>query len=63
MQNQHLFGHGRLSYVQIPSLDVGTSAAFYEKVFGWKDPEGDLWVATLRDPAGNAIGVWQQGPR
>jgi uncharacterized protein len=25
-------------------------------------PEGDLWVATFRDPAGNVIGVWQQGP-
>jgi predicted enzyme related to lactoylglutathione lyase len=21
--------------------------------------EGDLWVARLRDPAGNAIGIWQ----
>jgi uncharacterized protein len=26
-------------------------------------PEGDLWVATCHDPAGNLIGVWQQGPR
>src|SRR5437763_2768392 len=26
-------------------------------------PEGDLWVATFRDPAGNVLGVWQQGPR
>jgi predicted enzyme related to lactoylglutathione lyase len=26
-------------------------------------PEGDLWVATFRDPAGNIVGVWQQGPR
>ena len=26
-------------------------------------PEGDLWVATFRDPSGNVIGVWQQGPR
>jgi hypothetical protein len=26
-------------------------------------PEGDLWVATFRDPAGNVIGVWQTGPR
>jgi uncharacterized protein len=26
-------------------------------------PEGDLWVAMTRDPAGNAIGIWQQGPR
>jgi uncharacterized protein len=25
-------------------------------------PEGDLRVATFRDPAGNVIGVWQQGP-
>jgi uncharacterized protein len=26
-------------------------------------PEGDLWVAMTRDPAGNAIGIWQRGPR
>ena len=26
-------------------------------------PEGDLWVATFRDPAGNILGVWQRGPR
>ena len=26
-------------------------------------PEGDLWVATFRDPAGNVIGVWQLAPR
>ncbi|MGH9879834.1 MAG: VOC family protein [Pyrinomonadaceae bacterium] len=120
----HLFGHGRLSYMQIPAIDVRESARFYEKVFGWEVrgdsidhlgfndatgdmigawvtdraisrepgvlpyiyvhgidaileqitasagevvkppyPEGNLWVATFRDPAGNVIGVWQQGPR
>jgi len=26
-------------------------------------PEGNLWVATVRDPAGNVIGLWQEGPR
>ena len=26
-------------------------------------PEGDLWVATFRDPGGSVIGIWQQGPR
>jgi predicted enzyme related to lactoylglutathione lyase len=26
-------------------------------------PESDLWVATLRDPAGNVVGVWQTGSR
>jgi uncharacterized protein len=25
-------------------------------------PEGDLWVATFRDPAGNVLGIWQRGP-
>jgi len=26
-------------------------------------PEGNLWVATFRDPAGNVIGLWQEGSR
>jgi len=117
--------NGKVSYIQIPALDVARSAAFYTNVFGWSDrddgnpvhrsfvdasgeligawvthlaiardpgvlpyicvtriddtvtqietnggevvrppyPEGDLWVATFRDPAGNVIGVWQAGPR
>lgn len=25
--------------------------------------EGELWVATFRDPAGNVMGIWQAGPR
>ena len=25
-------------------------------------PEGNLWVARVRDPAGNMIGLWQAGP-
>jgi predicted enzyme related to lactoylglutathione lyase len=25
--------------------------------------EGNLWVATFRDPAGNLLGIWQAGPR
>jgi predicted enzyme related to lactoylglutathione lyase len=121
---RHLFAHGRLSYVQIPAVDVRESGAFYARVFGWEVrgggdnhlsftdatgdmigawltdravsrqpgvlpyiyvhgidaileliaanggeivkppyPEGDLWVATFLDPAGNVIGIWQQGPR
>ena len=121
---RHLFGHGRLSYVQIPAANVRESGAFYATVFGWDVrggsdshlsftdatgdmigawvtdrvpsrqpgvlpyiyvhgidtilelvaanggevvkppyPEGDLWVATFRDPAGNVIGIWQTGPR
>jgi predicted enzyme related to lactoylglutathione lyase len=116
--------HGKISYTQLPALDVGTSGDFYAAVFGWdvspaSSPahrsftdasgemagafvttiapaddgvlpyiyvrgidavvrtieaaggeivrpvyaEGDLWVATFHDPAGNLIGVWQAGSR
>jgi predicted enzyme related to lactoylglutathione lyase len=118
-----LFRHGKLSYIQIPAIDVMAASAFYEAVFGWTlrgderhrsfddtsgeligawitdreisrepgilpyiyvdgvdatlervaanggqtvtepYPEGDLWVATFRDPAGNVIGIWQAGGR
>jgi predicted enzyme related to lactoylglutathione lyase len=121
-EESRLHTHGKLSYVQIPALDVQQSAAFYANVFGWsvRDnaghvsfddapgdligawvtdrapsgdagvmpyisvdrvddtlaaiaehggatvkepyPEGGLWVATFRDPAGNVIGIWQRGP-
>jgi hypothetical protein len=26
-------------------------------------PEGDLWVATFRDPAGDVLGIWHAGDR
>ena len=27
--------HGQIGYLQLPAVDVGRSAAFYETVFGW----------------------------
>ncbi len=121
-RDPHLFGNGRVAYIQIPAIDVRKSGEFYADVFGWElrggreghlsftdatgdmigawntglavsrepgvmlyiyvhgldaaleritaaggaivrppYPEGDLWVATFRDPAGNVVGVWQQG--
>jgi predicted enzyme related to lactoylglutathione lyase len=111
--------HGQICYLQIPALDEMKSAAFYEKIFGWKierpypsfespgligqwvsdrppvrhggllawinvdriddtldavrasggevleppSPDGPRWLATIRDPAGNVIGIAQHGPR
>jgi Predicted enzyme related to lactoylglutathione lyase len=28
-------GNGKICYLEVPANDVATSAAFYEKVFGW----------------------------
>jgi len=30
------YGNGKICYLEIPARDVKTSAAFYEKIFGWK---------------------------
>jgi predicted enzyme related to lactoylglutathione lyase len=72
----HVIGHfisgglvageaGIRPYVHVDSVD-----STLEKVSSWGGAvveaaraEGDLWVATFRDPAGNVVGIWQRGPR
>jgi predicted enzyme related to lactoylglutathione lyase len=72
----HVIGHfvpddpvageaGMRPYVYVESVDdtlekVATAGG---EVARAPYPEGDLWVATFRDPAGNVVGVWQQAPR
>jgi predicted enzyme related to lactoylglutathione lyase len=112
------FPHGQVCYLQIPTVDLMSSAVFYEKIFGWRierpypsfvapgligqwvsdrppateggllawinvdcidevlasvrasggevleppSPDGPRWLATIRDPAGNVIGIVQHGP-
>ncbi len=56
---------GVLPYIYVHGIDatlkrVGASGGEIVKP---PYEEGDLWVATFRDPAGNIIGMWQQGPR
>jgi predicted enzyme related to lactoylglutathione lyase len=72
----HIIGHfrtdlpvvgeaGVIPYVYVRDID-GTLASVQEsggELLTEPYAEGELWVAVTRDPAGNAIGVWQQGPR
>ena len=72
----HVIGHfirdlvpagenGFRPYVYVADVDetLARAAADGAVVETEPYPEGDLWVATLRDPAGNVVGVWQRGPR
>ncbi len=72
----HVIGHflpdlavageaGIRPYVYVESVDqtLERIAAYGGEVVDEPYPEGDLWVATFRDPAGNVVGIWQQGPR
>jgi uncharacterized protein len=72
----HVIGHfmadlpvageaGVLPYVFVERVDETLEKVVAQggEVVAQPYPEGDLWVATFRDPAGNVIGVWQRGPR
>jgi predicted enzyme related to lactoylglutathione lyase len=56
---------GIVPYIYVRGLDDAL-ARIVEAGCGIVEPpylEGDVWVATFRDPAGNVIGVWQRDPR
>jgi uncharacterized protein len=71
----HVIGHfrtdlevgaaGVVPYVYVADVDETLAAvpAHGGRVEAEPYPEGDLWVATLRDPSGNLVGAWQRGPR
>jgi predicted enzyme related to lactoylglutathione lyase len=56
---------GLLPYIYVDRIDdaVERVTAHGGEVVKARYPEGNLWVATIRDPAGNVIGLWQEGPR
>jgi predicted enzyme related to lactoylglutathione lyase len=56
---------GLLPYIYVDRIDdtVARIATHGGEVVKPPYPEGDLWVATFRDPAGNLMGIWQAGPR
>jgi uncharacterized protein len=72
----HVIGHFRADhevareagvrpYIFVEDLDetLEKARAHGAEVITEPYPEGDLWVALILDPAGNAVGVWQHGPR
>jgi predicted enzyme related to lactoylglutathione lyase len=72
----HVIGHWRtdlpaageagvLPYIYVTDLDatLRTATDHGAELATPPYPEGSLWIATIRDPAGNIIGIWQDGPR
>jgi predicted enzyme related to lactoylglutathione lyase len=56
---------GIMLYIYVDPIDdvVERIAARGGEIVKPPYPEGDVWVATFRDPAGNLLGVWQAGRR
>lgn len=54
-------GNGKICYLEIPALDIASSVAFYESVFGWKTRKrGDGSIA-FDDGVGQVSGTWVTG--
>jgi predicted enzyme related to lactoylglutathione lyase len=55
---------GLLPFIYVDHINevVALVPAFGGEVVKATYPEGHIQVATVRDPGGNVIGHWQQGP-
>jgi predicted enzyme related to lactoylglutathione lyase len=56
---------GVILYVYVHGIDASLAKMVSAGSRVVREPyaEGDVWVATLTDPAGNVIGIWQFDPR
>jgi len=52
---------GKICYLEIPATDVDASAAFYEKVFGWKSRLRGDGHRAFDDTTGAVSGSWVKG--
>jgi len=53
--------HGKICYLEIPSLDVARSAAFYQAVFGWEIRRRGDGATAFDDAIGEVSGAFVTG--
>jgi predicted enzyme related to lactoylglutathione lyase len=66
MADQPVAGEGGVRpYIYVENVDETLEKVYAHggEVVTAPYPEGDLLVATFRDPAGNVLGIWQRGSR
>ena len=59
--NQPTLGNGKICYVEIPAIDVSSSASFYKEVFGWQIRQRDDGSTAFDDAVGEVSGSWVIG--
>src|SRR5258708_14696177 len=55
---QPTFGNGKICYLEIPAMDIDTSASFFEKVFDWKVRKRGDGSTSFDDGVGQVSGTW-----
>jgi predicted enzyme related to lactoylglutathione lyase len=53
--------NGKICYLEIPAVDVRSSAEFYEKVFGWRIRKRGDGASAFDDTSGQVSGTWRLG--
>ncbi|MEO3405848.1 VOC family protein [Mucilaginibacter sp. CAU 1740] len=58
MEKQPTYGNGKICYIEIPAIDIPTSANFFETVFGWNVRIDNQGFAAFDDGVGEVSGMW-----
>lgn len=53
--------NGKICYIEIPATDIGGSAAFYQRVFGWNVRQRGDGSTAFDDSVGEVSGSWRLG--
>ena len=53
--------NGKVCYIEIPAVDIHSSADFYGKVFGWKIRQRGDGHTAFDDSTGEVSGTWVLG--
>ncbi|MBN9297033.1 MAG: VOC family protein [Filimonas sp.] len=54
---------GKICYLEIPAIDIETSAAFYKNVFGWQYRKRGDGALAFDDTVGQVSGTWVTGKK
>ena len=55
------YGNGKICYIELPAIDIGRSADFYQKVFGWNMRKRGDGATAFDDTVGQVSGSFVLG--
>ena len=62
MENKHpTFANGKICYIEVPAIEINTSASFYKAVFGWQIRKRSDGSIAFDDTVGEVSGTWVTG--
>lgn len=61
MTDHPTFGNGKICYIEIPAIDINSSATFYQKVFNWNIRQREDGSVSFDDGVGEVSGAWILG--